>query len=99
MTFCFMFRQWPDRFTRIRHYGFLSTRVKSGMLKEIRKLLNHPDPGLKPRFTVREVIKIVYGRDIHRCPTCMNGVLLVIDKWTKDRASPINVETGLKLAV
>jgi len=89
----------PYRFTRIRHYGFLSTRIKSAMLKEIRKLLNHPNPGVKPKFTVREVIKIVYGSDIHLCPTCMKGVLLVIDKWTKDRASPINVETGLKLAV
>jgi len=89
----------PYRFTRIRHYGFLSTRVKSAMLKEIRKLLQHPDPEEKPEFTVREVIKIVYGRDIYLCPTCMKGVLLVIDKWTKDRASPINVETGLKLAV
>jgi hypothetical protein len=59
-------------------------------------LLKHPDPGLKPRFTVREAIKIVYGRDIHLCSTCMTGALLVIEKWTKDRAPPFYLNPTLK---
>src|SRR5210317_1521550 len=78
----------PTRFTRIRHYGFLATRVKTGMIKKMRKVLKHPEPGTKPKFTVREVIKIVYGRDIDVCQSCMKGALLVVEKWTKDRASP-----------
>ena len=89
----------PHRFTRIRHYGFLATRVKTGLLKEIRKLLKHPGPGMKPKFTVREVIKIVYGRDIDVCRSCMKGALLVVEKWTKDRASPHQLMDGLKMAV
>lgn len=89
----------PHRFTRIRHYGFLSTRVKTGMLKEMHKILKHPDPGTKPKFTVRQVIKIVYGHDINLCQSCMKGALLVFEKWTKDRASPMDIEKGLKLAV
>ncbi|NLO42084.1 MAG: IS91 family transposase [Bacteroidales bacterium] len=89
----------PHRFTRIRHYGFLSTRVKTAMLKEMRKILKHPDPGTKPKFTVRQVIKIVYGHDINLCQSCMKGALLVFEKWTKDRASPMDIEKGLKLAV
>jgi hypothetical protein len=88
----------PPRFTRIRHYGFLSTRVKTKQLKEIRELLQQPDPEIKPKFTVRDVIKIVYGRDIDVCQSCMQGALLVVEKWIKDRASPI--EPGqLKIAV
>ena len=68
------------------------------MLKEMRMVLKHPDPGVKPKFTVREVIKIVYGRDIDLCQSCMKGALLVIDKWTKDRASPPEM-TGFNMAV
>jgi hypothetical protein len=79
----------PARFTRIRHYGFLSTRVKRELLKTIRGLLHHPDPGTKPTFTVREVVKIVYGHDINVCRSCMQGALLVVEKWIKDRASPM----------
>jgi hypothetical protein len=88
----------PYRFTRIRHYGFLATRVKTKQLKDIRKLLQYPEPGIKPKLTVREVIKIVYGHDIDLCPSCMQGALLVVEKWTKDRASPIEPEL-LKIAV
>jgi hypothetical protein len=95
----FMCHIVPYRFMRIRHYGFLSTRVKTSMLKEIRDLLKHPDPGVKPKLTVRDLIKIVYGRDIDLCPTCMKGALLVIEKWTRDRSPPINVGVGLKIAV
>jgi hypothetical protein len=88
----------PPRFTRIRHYGFLSTRVKTEQLKQIRQVLRQPDPGTKPRFTVREVIRIVYGRDIDVCPSCMKGALLVVEKWTKDRASPGGIRK-LQMAV
>lgn len=89
----------PSRFTRIRHYGFLATRVKTGMLKQMRLLLKHPEPGTKPKFTVRQVIKIVYAYDIDLCQSCMKGALLIIEKWTKDRASPMACEKELKLAV
>jgi len=95
----FMCHIVPYRFMRIRHYGFLSTRVKSAMLKEIRDLLKHPDPGKKPKLTVRDIIKIVYGRDIDLCPTCMKGALLVVEKWNRERSPPINIKVGLKNAV
>lgn len=88
----------PKRFTRIRHYGFLATRVKRAMLKDIRNNLQYPDPGEKPKLTVREVIKIVYGHDIDICQSCKKGALLVIEKWTKDRASPL-ANQGLQIAV
>lgn len=54
----------------------------------IREVLHHPEPGERPKFTVREVVKIVYGRDIDLCQSCRQGLLLVVEKWTKDRASP-----------
>lgn len=85
----FMYHIVPYRFTRIRHYGFLATRVKKQQLSTIRELLHHPDPGVKPKLTVREVVKIVYGHDIDVCSSCQQGALLIIEKWTKDRASPI----------
>ncbi len=64
----------------------------------MRKVLKHPEPGTKLKFTVREVIKIVYGHDIDLCQSCMKGALLVIEKWTKDRASPPQM-AGIDVAV
>lgn len=88
----------PYRFMRIRHYGFLSTRVKTQQLKVIRAVLHHPDPGIKPKLTVKDVVMIVYGQDITVCQSCKEGALLVIEKWTKDRASPPQMNE-LKMAV
>ncbi len=62
-------------------------------------VLKHPDPGVKPKFTVREVIKIVYGHDIDVCQSCKQGALLKIEKWTKDRASPNDWSQRLNTAV
>jgi len=87
----------PDRTGRCATFHYI-IGIKKGMLKKKRKLLKHPGPEMKPKFTVREVIKIVYGHDIDLCRSCMKGALLVVEKWTKDRASPPQM-AGIDVAV
>jgi hypothetical protein len=68
----FLWHVLPNRFTRIRHYGFLACRVKKNILQLIRKLLNHPDPGEKPKLTVRNVMLKKNGMLILAFVMCAN---------------------------
>jgi hypothetical protein len=78
----------PYRFVRIRHYGFLSTRTKKQSLQAIRRTLKASEPQKHDKLTIREVIMLVYGKDIHICQTCKQGVLLTYGHWTKNKEPP-----------
>lgn len=60
----------PERFTRIRHYGFLSTRNRSGKLATIRPLLGADPPSPPPLLTATQWLESVLGIDASRCPCC-----------------------------
>lgn len=78
----------PYRFVRIRHYGFLSTRNKKECLNAIRKTLKAKTPEKRSKLLCRDVILLVYGRDINICPTCKQGVLLTYGHWPKNKEPP-----------
>jgi hypothetical protein len=78
----------PYRFVRIRHYGFLSTRVKKKCLQTIRTTLKAKTPKKPGKLLCRDVILLVYGKDINICPTCKRGVLLTYGHWTKNKEPP-----------
>ena len=82
----------PYRFVRIRHYGFLSTRVKKDSLQRIRKTLKAKTPQKRGKLTIREVIFLVYGTDISICQTCKQGVLLAYGHWTKNKEPPEQID-------
>lgn len=60
----------PDRFMRIRHYGFLATRNRSGKLATIRQLLGAKQPQPQPVLTATQWLESVLGIDTSRCPCC-----------------------------
>jgi hypothetical protein len=60
----------PDRFTRIRHYGFLAGRNKRRSLARIRQLLGAPSPIVEPPQTAQQWLVEVLGIDPSRCPCC-----------------------------
>lgn len=70
----------PDRFMRIRHYGFLSTRNRSSKLATIRRLLGARTPEPQPVLTAAQWLESVLGIDASRCPCCggqlRDGVLV-----------------------
>lgn len=94
----FLMHVVPKGFTRIRHYGFLATRVKQKTMPIIRSVLKCSDSGEKPKYTVRQVMQLVYGIDINLCQSCKKGLLLVINSWEKNRAPP-NLLAQLGIAV
>ncbi len=82
----FLLHVLPRGFCKIRHYGFLSTRVKQYCLSQIRLSLKMKEQGIKPRFTVKEVLRITKGIDPDLCPECGQGTLICIQELP--RGSP-----------
>ena len=77
----------PNRFTKIRHYGLLSSVNKSTKLKLCKKLTNTLIKDI-PRIKISavELLKKLTGKDITLCPCCKTGHL--------GRASPQKEETA-----
>lgn len=65
----FLIHILPDRFMKIRHYGFLGNRNKSTKLVICKKLTNTP---VFPfvRASTNQLIQKIVGIDISRCPQC-----------------------------
>ena len=84
----FLLHVLPRGFCKIRHYGFLSTRVKQSCLSQIRLSLKMKEQGVKPKLTVKEVLRITKGIDPDLCPECGQGTLICIRELPKLRGSP-----------
>jgi nucleoid DNA-binding protein len=79
----------PKQFIKIRHYGYFSTRTKKVKLALIRKALGEA-PKTKPaKLTIAEVIFRTTGHDIHLCPFCKAGMMIVIKEIPAARGSPM----------
>jgi hypothetical protein len=66
----------PDRFMRIRHYGFLANRAKKQALARCREQLGAEQPEAEPtEKTVADWLLKLTGLDITRCPKCGTPLL------------------------
>ncbi|MDD4438172.1 MAG: IS91 family transposase [Tissierellia bacterium] len=68
----FLIHILPQRFIKIRHYGFLGNRNKNTKLKICKQLTNTPIL-LKEKTPTLELIKTLIGRDITLCPKCKSN--------------------------
>ena len=67
----FLYHVLPKGFMRIRHYGFLANRAKKQALARCRKQVHVPQPAEEPpRRSVAEMVLLLTGTDITRCPKC-----------------------------
>jgi hypothetical protein len=60
----------PDSFMRIRHYGFLSNRIRKTKLATIRQLIAARSPERQVVQTAQQWLESVLGIDTTRCPEC-----------------------------
>lgn len=60
----------PDRFVRIRHYGFLSTRNRRQALAKIRKLIGAQEPVILEALDLTTWLQEILGIDPANCPCC-----------------------------
>ena len=84
----FLMHVLPKGFCKIRHFGFLSTRVKQHYLPLIRKSLGMKDQGSKPKYTVKDVLRITKDIDSDLCSEYGEGVLVTIQELPRLRGSP-----------
>ena len=84
----FLLHVLPRGFCKIRHYGFLATRVKQVFLPLIRKSLGMKEQEPKPKYTVKDVLQITKGIDTDLCPECKEGIMVCIQELPRLRGSP-----------
>lgn len=82
----FLLHVLPKGYCKIRHYGIFSTRVKTTQLPKARKDLGVVEKE-KVKYSVRDVIYITTGVDIHLCSEC-SGLLVTISEIPRPRGSP-----------
>jgi hypothetical protein len=63
----------PDRFTRIRYYGFLSNGSKGKLLAKCFELLQKRFEKRQHPTHIAEILKKILGIDISRCTRCAAG--------------------------
>ena len=72
----FLIHVLPDRFTKIRHCGLLSSRNKKARLKLCKKLTNtHTNPKPKEKTSFIQLFEKLTGKDFSICPCCGIGHL------------------------
>ena len=84
----FLLHVLPRGFSKIRHYGFLATRVKQRYLPLIRKSLGMKPQGPKPKYTIKDVLRITKGIDPDLCQVCKEGLIVCIRELPRLRGSP-----------
>jgi len=69
----------PKRFVRIRHFGFLSNRLKKNNIQKIRNCLGQSTVELEmDKKSIEEMMLKLTGVDITRCPCCKKGTMRVV---------------------
>lgn len=81
----------PKGFVKIRHFGFLASRVKKQHLKAIRKSLNVTINDPPQKRSPREFITFITGVDPYICPCCLEGEMVITAVIPATRGSPIRV--------
>jgi predicted Zn-ribbon and HTH transcriptional regulator len=85
----FLLHVLPDRFMRIRHFGFLANRSKKQNLSRCRQILGL-SPALPPPSdkTIRQQLLELTGIDWFQCPCCKKGTMIVIAQLPNASSSP-----------
>ncbi len=76
----FLLHVLPDRFVKIRYYGFLVQRNRKELLKECRSLLGVPPEetnATEPPSDWQELYLMITGEDLTRCPFCGEGRMIL----------------------
>ena len=80
----------PRRFVKIRSYGYLCNRNRNTRITDLLKRMKKPlpPPKVNTDFALRMLIK--YGVDVHQCPTCKKGRLVLVNAVYRARDNPIS---------
>ena len=79
----------PVRFQKVRHYGFLSSRNKTSVLKNIRKQIGEKIPESQKHLTWQEIFQIKNNKPHNLCKKCQTGIMQITERVPPQRGSPI----------
>jgi hypothetical protein len=85
----------PPGFKRIRHYGGLSAACKGHDLARARLALNAPTPSPVAMEEAADFMSRVALVDIHRCPACREGAMVVVAFLAPDRSAAVRLHPAL----
>jgi hypothetical protein len=81
----FLLHVTPPGLCRMRHYGFLSNRLKEQQLVRCRTLLGQAEtPSLALPSTATEWLLRLTGQDVRRCPQCGQGSMVRVERLPKE---------------
>ncbi len=80
----------PARFCRIRHFGFLSNRLKNDALRRCRELLGPISEKQAPPLlrSAPELLLALTGVDVTCCPRCRHRTLVIAERLPGPQRSP-----------
>ena len=95
----FLIHVLPERFQRIRYYGFLSSRHRGDQLPLCRQLLGmpavdpEPEPGSRPSdYDLEALYERLTGHPLRLCPQCRQGHMVVVE--TLAPVLPVFIDTS-----
>jgi Putative transposase/Transposase zinc-binding domain len=79
----FLLHVLPERFQRIRYYGFLANRYRAEKLALCRQLLQIPLPAPKIEIKkdYRDRYEEITGVSLKTCPLCRHGTMIVVETF------------------
>jgi len=83
----FLLHVLPDRFVKIRYFGFLANRNRKICLERCRALLNTICTPVKISETWQETLCRITGIDINQCPLC-HGRMRMKEALVRYRGPP-----------
>src|SRR5664279_643380 len=95
----FLMHVMPDRFHRIRYYGFLGNRYRNEKLAQCRRLLGmrmaeHKADPPPPEKEYRERYEELTGRSLRQCPHCQQGQIVKVAILPKSFATPPRMDSS-----
>lgn len=84
----FLLHVLPSGFMRIRHYGILANRAKREKLDAARTALEVPSAPEPPPESIEQFWQRVANLDVHECPHCKAGRMVIIRTLHAPRARP-----------
>jgi len=69
----------PPKFMKIRHYGFLASRVKQKLkIEQMKQGVLPPHKDKQSNLNYKEITKNQLGFDIDQCPCCKTGRMITV---------------------
>ena len=87
----FLMHSLPKCFFRIRHFGFLSNRLKKNNIQKIRNCLGQSTGELEmAKKSIEKMMLNLTGVDITRCPSCKKGTMRMVCEIPRNIHSILN---------